>query len=147
MSLRPEQFLGAWSLIDWRIEYDDGRVTRPFGEDATGQLIYAPDGSMSATVCAARRPCFDVANARDATGAQKAHAFASYFHYAGTWRLEDDDLVVHAVEFALNPDMAGTEQRRHARFGGATTLTLSAREETGEGAGRQHILQWKRRHR
>ena len=47
MSLRAEQFIGAWSLIEWRIDYSDGRVTHPFGQNAVGQLIYSADGSMS----------------------------------------------------------------------------------------------------
>ncbi len=135
-----EDFIGAWSLADWRIEYSDGTVTQPFGSNAHGYIIYAPNGIMTASICKAGRTKFGIANARNATDDQKAAAFDSYFHYAGTWQL-DGDHVVHAVTMALNPEMAGTDQRRLAVFDGTGGLTLSALEATKDGS-RRHILQW-----
>lgn len=142
MSHSPEQFVGAWSLVEWRIEYPGGRVTHPFGQDAVGQLLYTADGRMSATVSAARRPAFGIANVRDAADSPKADAFVSYFHYAGEWRVEGDS-VVHSVEFALTPDMVGTEQRRQAQFAG-TSLRLSAEEGNDDDRSRRHVLEWRR---
>ena len=143
MSLAPDSLVGAWSLVDWRIEYRDGRVTRPYGDDASGQLLYSADGRMSATVAAASRARLEQANARKASDVQKAAAFDSFFHYAGTWRIEDDT-VVHSVVFALNPDMVGTEQRRKASLNEANDLELSAGESLDEGSARRHVLTWRR---
>ena len=137
-----EDFIGAWSLVDWRIEYADGAVTQPFGASAQGYIVYAPNGIMTATICKAGRTNFGIANARNATIEQKAAAFDSYFHYAGPWHL-DGDHVVHAVTMSLNPDMAGTDQRRLAVFDRTGGLTLSALEATSSGS-RHHILQWQR---
>ena len=40
---------GAWTLERWEIRYADGRPPGfPFGEAATGLLLYTPDGWMSA---------------------------------------------------------------------------------------------------
>ena len=133
-------FIGAWSLADWRIEYADGTATQPFGANAQGYIIYAQNGIMTASIGKAGRPKFGVVNARNATIEQKAAAFDAYFHYAGPWHL-DGDHVVHAVTMALNPDMAGTDQRRLAVFDGTGGLTLSALEATKDGS-RRHILQW-----
>ncbi|MBK8376255.1 MAG: lipocalin-like domain-containing protein [Sphingorhabdus sp.] len=116
-------------------------MTRPFGEGAHGYIIYSADGTMTASIAKATRPPFGIANARNANAAQKIEAFDSYFHYAGPWRIEDDE-VVHSVTMSLNPDMTGTEQRRLAVFDDADGLTLSAKEALKDGACRHHILQW-----
>lgn len=144
MPHEPAKFIGAWHLVDWRIEYADGAVTRPFGEGAHGYIVYSADGMMTASIAQASRPPFGIANARNASTAQKAEAFDSYFHYAGPWRIEGED-VVHTVTMSLNPDMTGTEQRRLAVFDGAGGLTLSAHETLKDGARRHHILQWQDR--
>lgn len=139
----PTQFIGAWHLVDWRIEYADGALTRPFGDGAHGYIVYTADGIMTATIAKAYRPPFNIANARNASVAAKAEAFDSYFHYAGRWRIEAEE-VVHAVTMSLNPDMTGTEQRRLAVFDGEDGLTLSAREILKNGARRHHILHWQK---
>tara|TARA_R100001244_G_scaffold6593_41_gene8523 strand:- start:5436 stop:5867 length:432 start_codon:yes stop_codon:yes gene_type:complete len=139
----PADFVGAWSLVDWRIEYADGNETRPFGYGARGYIIYSADGTMTACIAKVRRDSFGIANARNASADQKAEAFDSYFHYAGPWRIENEE-VVHAVTMSLNPDMAGTEQRRLAEFDGEGDLTLSAREALNNGGIRHHVLQWTR---
>jgi hypothetical protein len=143
MPHRPEDFIGTWRLVDWRIEYSDGGVTRPFGEGAHGYIIYAADGTMTASIAKGPREKFGLANARNASEDQKAQAFDSYFHYAGPWRIDGED-VVHSVTMSLNPDMTGTDQRRHAQFHGIGELTLSAAEKMRDGAMRLHVLQWAR---
>ncbi len=142
MPHNPEDFIGAWQLVDWRIEYSDGGVTRPFGPEAHGYIVYSVDGTMTASIAKATRPTFGIANARNANADQKAAAFDSYFHYAGPWRIEGEE-VVHQVTMSLNPDMTGTEQRRLAVFDGSGGLSLSAHETLNAGASRHHILQWK----
>lgn len=134
-------FIGAWRLLDWRIEYSDSSVTRPFGEGAHGYIVYSSDGTMTASIAKAERAPFGLANARNASEQQKAAAFDSYFHYAGPWDVDGDE-VVHTVTMSLNPDMTGTQQRRVARFSGDGELTLSAFESTKNGCKRHHILQW-----
>ena len=143
MTIAPEELVGTWALVDWRIEYLDGRVTRPFGVDAAGQLVYSADGHMSASVSRAGRSRLDAANARLASVADKAAAFDGYFHYAGRWHL-DGNTVVHSVDLALNPDFVGSEQRRRVDFDGAQDLQLSADEPVGERGARRHVLAWRR---
>jgi Lipocalin-like domain len=142
MPHKPEDFVGTWQLVDWRIEYSDGGVTRPFGEGAHGYIIYAADGTMTASIAKGSRETFGIANARNAHADQKAQAFDSYFHYAGPWRI-DGEVVVHTVTMSLNPDMTGTHQRRRAQFHANDELTLSAKERLKDGTERQHILLWR----
>lgn len=143
MAYDSERFVGAWTLEDWRIDYEDGRCTRPFGERPTGYLLYSACGVMSASVARSERKRFHQTNARNASIEEKAGAFDSYFHYAGVWRI-DGETVVHAVEMGLNPDMAGTEQRRKAMFlDNGARLQLSADEATAGGV-RRHVLLWRR---
>jgi uncharacterized membrane protein len=99
---------------------------------------------MTASIAKAGRPPFGIANARNASTEQKAAAFDSYFHYAGPWRIEGDE-VVHAVTMSLNPDMTGTDQRRLAVFDSEGGLILSANEALKSGLSRYHVLQWIRR--
>jgi hypothetical protein len=70
-------------------------------------------------------------------------AFTSYFSYAGRWRVDGED-VVHDVLWALNPAMAGTEQRRQMTFAGEHELTLSAEEIDARGRTRRHRIRWRR---
>jgi hypothetical protein len=142
MSHKVEDFVGAWSLVDWRIEYSDGGITRPFGAAAHGYIVYAANGIMVANIAKGARDPFGMPNARNADADQKVGAFDSYFAYAGPWRIEGDE-VVHAVTMSQFPDMTGTEQRRLAVFDGKGGLTLSAREPMKNGASRHHILQWR----
>lgn len=140
--VKIEEITGAWTLIDWRIVYADDAVTHPFGADAKGYIIYAANGLMSASICTNARAGLSQRNARSASTEQKAAAFDSYFHYAGAWRLDGHD-VVHDVTMALNPDMNGTQQRRHAMLDDEV-LTLSAEEGATGGTIRHHILRWRR---
>ncbi len=142
MPHKPQDFIGAWRLVDWRIEYSDGGVTRPFGEGAHGYILYSADGTMTASIAKANRDTFKIANARNASTDQKSAAFDSYFHYAGRWRIEGEK-VVHTVTMSLNPDMTSTDQRRLAVLDGNGGLILSATEAIPNGLERHHILQWR----
>jgi hypothetical protein len=132
---------GAWAYHHWRITYDDGRITEPFGADASGLLLYTADGFMSACIMAGGRPPFASPNPRAATLRERAGAFDGYFSYAGRWRLVRG-VVEHVVSIAANPAMVGTSQFRNARLSGRR-LVLSAEETTARGL-RRHELEWRR---
>jgi len=140
-TLNPEVLHGTWHLVRWEIA-TGGRATQPFGEGATGLLIYAPDGHMSACIAGAGRKPLSSAP-RGAPLMEKAAALDSYFHYAGTWRLIDGPRVEHRVTHALNPNFVGTVQHRHVHLQG-DRMVLSAAEPTPGGTIRQHRLSWRR---
>ena len=138
--VRRSEILGAWAYHAWRITYEDGRITEPFGADASGLLLYTADGFMSACIMAGDRKPFARPNPREATLRERADAFDGYFSYAGRWRLVRG-VVEHIVSVAANPAMVGTSQFRHARLSGRR-LVLSAEETTVRGL-RRLELEWR----
>ncbi|MBL8642461.1 MAG: lipocalin-like domain-containing protein [Rhodospirillaceae bacterium] len=147
MALTKAHLVGAWTFVDWSITTNPGttsaRASRPFQPAPSGYIVYAADGIMSAVIQAGGRAKFPSADIRKRPDAEKANAFDGYFHYAGTWHVDGQN-VVHTVTTALNPNMIGTQQVRHVHLNG-DTLTLSAEEALEGGKGtRRHELIWQR---
>lgn len=136
--------VGAWRLVAWTIEYPaTGRVTQPFGAEPEGLLMYSADGHLSAVIQRPGRARLSRADPNAVSDAEKAAAFAGYLHYAGTWSVADG-CVVHAVEWAMNPNLIGTRQVRRVALAG-DGLELGAEEplET-PGQSRRHRIVWRR---
>lgn len=143
------RLLGSWTLLDWRIEHRDGRdVTRPYGEQPTGLLVYAQDGWMNASIARRERSPLSTPVVRQAPLQEQAQAFVSYFNYAGPFELvEREGLahVIHRVQWSLNPGFVGTVQERRIAFPAAGELVLSADESMGpQRPARHHVLHWRR---
>ena len=143
MSVRVDQLLGSWRLLDWQIRVDgDDGVTRPFGDAPEGLIVYTADGWMSAAIGRRERERLPAdVPFRRIPPPLLADAYLSYFHYAGPYRIEGDE-VIHSVVQSLNPNFPGTEQRRHVAFEGAR-LILSGVEDLGTRV-RRHRLLWER---
>jgi hypothetical protein len=133
---------GTWHLVGWEISRG-GRVSHPFGPDATGMICYTSDGHMSAAIAAAGRAPLTGGNPRTAPQAERIAAHDSYFHYAGRYEILPGPRVVHRVSQSLNPGFVGTEQVRNIHLDG-DVLTLSADEPLPDGTSRHHRLIWKR---
>lgn len=136
--------LGAWELLAWVIEYSDSRDRSwPFGREASGLLLYTPEGLMSAGISRSGRAPFASASARHASAEQKSAAFDGYFHYQGRFRVEAGT-VIHEVRESLNPDFSGTRQIRTIELDG-DSLVLSAQDLVpGSSVRRSHRLHWRR---
>lgn len=135
--------IGSFELISWLIYYPDGRDPGlPFGSNPTGLLQYLSDGSMSATVWRSdRRPFPPDISPRQLDTELIADAFWSYFHYAGTYRVEGDN-VIHSVLHSLNQAMVGTDQVRRMKIDPPFLMLTGLepyRDET-----RRHELNWRR---
>ena len=135
--------LGSWELESWFIHYQDGREPgAPFGSAPSGLLQYHADGSMSATVHRSDRNPFPAGvSPRKIGGDVIVRAYLSYFHYAGTFRVEGDN-VIHTVMHSLNQAMVGTEQVRQMQFD-PPRLTLVGTEAFSDET-RRHELVWHR---
>lgn len=139
----PSQIVGLWTLSTWEVTYGDGRPPRhPFGEDAVGQLLYTEEGQMSVTVVKSSRAKLGRDSIRQVSMPQKAAAFESMFHYAGSYELREA-AVVHHVSMSSNPNLVGTAQFRFASLlGDSLVLSTNANEdESSEGC---HTLTWRR---
>lgn len=66
--------IGAWTLVTYYIEDENGHKEYPLGEKVTGMLLYTPDGYMSAQLMAANRRHFQTNNIHKGTKEEYAEA-------------------------------------------------------------------------
>jgi hypothetical protein len=140
MTLRRADLLGTWQLAHWRIEYQDGRVTLPFGADAGGMLLYGADGWMSATMWTAIRTPVAARSATTEQLVSRAKVLDEYLSYGGRWWL-DGQVIVHEVVQSANPVLIGTRQARAASLQ-RDCLILAAQESVP--TERVHRIEWRR---
>lgn len=145
-ALTADAIVGSWHLLRWSIEYPDGRPSMlPFGEDALGLIVYAPDGWMTATMCRRQRSGLSAPTPARASSASKALAFDEYLSYGGRWRL-DGEVLIHELMLSMNPGLLGSPQRRLARLeADGRQLELIAEEhDAASGRSRRHRIRWTR---
>lgn len=129
--------------MEWRVDYADGRPTTwPFGTDAVGLLVYAPDGWMSATMSCRKRSQLSAPSALKADDGSKARAFQEYLAYSGRWEIVGQR-IAHDVTMSMNPTLVGTRQWREAESRG-DALILAADEALSGGVTRRHSIVWRR---
>jgi hypothetical protein len=142
--------LGTWHLVRWDITYGDGRPpSLPYGEHASGMILYTADGHMSACIARGSRGKLSSDSVRSAPEPERLAAFESYFQYAGPYEIRGEpgrQLVVHSVTQSLNPNFVGTRQIRNMAFAqDGRQLTLSASDTVpGTDVARHHRLVWSR---
>lgn len=142
--MTPSELVGVWNLRSFTVQFSDGRpAVHPYGEAATGRIVYTVDGFVSA-VLSGRRTAVggDLETARRASVSDKAAWFDSYLSYSGRWHLEDNE-VVHAIDTALVPAVVGTEVRRRVTQT-EDGVTLSYTRTPASGVVRTFILSWER---
>ena len=123
-----DELLGHWLIVDWRQDYDDGRVSYPLGQGLRGFIEYGALGMFCVIEQPDRPPL--AASQWTASVTDKAAAYGSYFSYAGDWNIERVDgaqaVIAHQVQHSLYPNWEGGVQRRTARIEDGQ-LVLSAR--------------------
>jgi Lipocalin-like domain len=119
-----QRLVGAWRLVLFE-DLVDGRATYPFGENASGYLIYTADGHMAGLIADADLPsCVPPALARysqlpPCSPAQMQRTLEGSVAYWGTYSLDEaEGVVIHHVERDLTSGLAGTDQRRPYRLEG-----------------------------
>ena len=113
-SLR-EYLLGTWALESYLELAADGSVANaPFGADASGLLIYASDGFMSAFLMPAARRLFASGDWFSPTS-EEAVAASRVIAYSGRYRVDEvAGTVTHEVELSFFPNWSGQNQVRRA---------------------------------
>ncbi|MBM3882834.1 MAG: hypothetical protein FJ387_24445 [Verrucomicrobia bacterium] len=112
-----ERFVGTWKLVSFENRTAEGEVTFPFGEDATGCLIYTAAGRMSVMLSKAGRAPFGTPDPMAVEVEEKAAAFESCIAYAGTYEV-GEGRIIHRLEQCTLPNWIGSEQMRFYRFEG-----------------------------
>jgi hypothetical protein len=134
--------IGTWRLLSWQNRsVEDGQVSYPLGEDATGYIMYNEDGYMFVAIMAPHRLRFAHDDLLSATK-EEAQAEETYLSYCGRYSFEGDK-VVHHVEMSLFPNWIGVDQERLVDLR-RSRLTLSTRALLLRGIQQTAHLIWER---
>ena len=120
------QLLGAWRLTAYIAEGAGGAPIHPLGEDASGYIMYTPDGHVSACCMRQDRPKLGSTDAMGGTQSELASLAAGYLSYAGTFSVDEKaGVVTHHLRVALLPNGLGHDFKRKIILAG-DTLELRA---------------------
>lgn len=122
-----EQVIGAWSLLEYTRENAEGERYYPLGKDATGYLLYTPDGYMSAQLMAQGRPKYTLGDLHTGTPDEMSQAAHGYHAYSGRFEVdEENQTVYHHMEMSMIPNRIGQVQDRKIVIeGDKITITSS----------------------
>ena len=132
--------VGTWALVATQWKRADGRHANPWGEGATGVLMYDGAGHMAAQVMRADRP-IDAAAQAGIDGAMAA-GVPGYIAYFGSYEIRGS-VVEHAVAGASLPAWVGSTHRRRFTIDG-DRLTLSDDVVTSDGVAVEAATTWQR---
>lgn len=133
---------GSWRLVAWRRIKEDGTITYPLGENASGLLVYTSDFKMIVQMFAADRPLIDSSDALGGDAAQRAAAYSTSLAYFGSYEVQDD-VVIHRIDASLYPNWSGTVQSRPFTYDGKE-LVLRTPPTKGEGGTVVNEICWAR---
>jgi hypothetical protein len=139
---QSNDLLGTWRLVSAVATNASGeRDLHPYGQKPSGLLTYTPDGRLTAIIAHdGRRPLSG--DRISAPSAERAEAYATFFAYAGSYKIEGDK-VVHHVEIASVPNWVGTDLVRVVALHG-DRLTLSTPPLSVAGRTQSTELLWER---
>lgn len=138
-----DDLVGSWELTHW--DYTVDGVHRGFvmGEDARGQILYTPEGRMSAILMQADRPPFEVSAFHQGSAEQREAAALTYVSYGGTFDVEGDR-VSHHVAYCLFPDWIGTDLVREVSWDDEQLVLTAVPDITSTGKAVVNRLVWRR---
>lgn len=121
MAELKEQLIGTWKLVRYQDEDKDGNIFFPLGKDATGFIMYNPDGYMSAQLMQQARKAYESGDLHTGTKDEMAEAAHGYVAYSGRFELdEENSTVYHTMEVSMNPTWLGDTQPRLFELEGDT---------------------------
>jgi hypothetical protein len=92
VALTAKDIVGTWRLVSWVEEETETKAQhKNFGDNPSGILTYAADGRMSIIFTDPRR---QAPASPKATDAEAAQLYRGMVAYAGSYRLEDDKVLV-----------------------------------------------------
>ncbi len=134
-----EALIGAWKLAEYSIpdNLNKGEKYYPLGKDATGFILYTPDGYVSAQMMASGRPSYASGRLHTGTAEEMAKAAKGYMAYSGRYEIDEKtNTLTHHMDVSMNPTWLGQAQERFVKLEDDTiTITASANNA---------VLVWKR---
>lgn len=108
-----EQLIGTWKLRTYQDVAEDGTIYYPLGKDATGFIMYNPDGYMSAQLMQQGRPSYASGDLHKGTTEEMATAAEGYVAYSGKFKIDEANATLyHTMEVSMNPTWLGNTQPR-----------------------------------
>jgi hypothetical protein len=140
-----DELVGTWELKSYNLRDGPyGQVVYPFGEDATGLLIYSADGYMSVQLMQANRPLFDRPDTDGGTAAQAAAAASGYLAYSGPFDVDESTGTLrHEATISLLPNWLDRPLLRRSTLQG-NQLTLTGTSTAADGGTIVASLVWTR---
>jgi hypothetical protein len=139
--MRKEDLVGAWRELGREFISGDGSVRADVPR--TSQIMYSADGFMGVvntprqrTRVGEKAPRMDLNGVSEA---ERAQAATDVVAYVGRYELKGDTLH-HTIDAALNPNLVGTTQERHATLEG-DDLTLASPPDA---QGNYFRIRWRR---
>ena len=123
---------GTWYLREAHaVDLQGRRLFDVYGPRPSGVIHYGGDGRMMALITHDGRQRMSGLDRQDATERESAAAYRSSIGYAGSYRL-DGNQVIHHVDVSTYPNWIGTRLRREVRLlDGAVELLTAAQPQNG----------------
>jgi len=139
-----EALVGTWRLQSFEVRSDDGTVTRPFGEEVFGALIYTAEAAVSAQVMRGDRPYVAAGDPQACTPDEAFASFRGCVSYYGAFETDPEGgYVVHHIRRSLFRNWEGQAHKRFVRLDGEQ-LTLSTPPTLFGGTSIVGVLQWQK---
>jgi Lipocalin-like domain len=108
MSELRDRLVGAWDLVAYTWDYDDGRSESPFGAQPAGMIVYTREGQVAVNMMKPDRPAWTVENTVAGTDDEIIQAVRGYIAYSGSYTVDDAARRVdHHIAASLIPNWVG----------------------------------------
>jgi len=112
--MSTNKIIGGWELVAWTMRDEQDNIHYPFGENASGIIMYTLDGYMSANIAASNKNK-DILISQGISLDSILKSKGTYLNYSGTYTLHKSK-IVHHVKISLIPEWIGIEQERNMEF-------------------------------
>ncbi|MDW7695040.1 lipocalin-like domain-containing protein [Flammeovirgaceae bacterium SG7u.111] len=138
-----DRILGAWELVSWVFEDQNGGIVNYFGDNPKGMLMFMDSGYMSVQVSKGERGTFEKPGIDQGTLEERGKAFESYIAYYGRFEEIRPGELSHEVEGSLFPNWVNGKEVRFASLQGSI-LTLSTNLISTEAGGIIFKISWRK---
>lgn len=141
MSALKNLVIGAWALVSFEQESQEGEIIYPLGDEAKGSIYYLPNGYVSVHIMDVNRSeNVDELLYKDM---QLKYNDLGYLAYSGRYHIDEENrIMTHHIEISLYPEWIGGQQVRLIKLDGEY-LQLSSNGPVGPQKIQFRLL-WKR---
>jgi len=137
--------VGAWRLVSFQSQKDNGAVTYPFGEDVKGTIIYTAHGRFAVQLMRGARPRFADPDQMKGTAEEIKTSFEGCIAYFGHYELQAEaGFVIHHIEGSLFPNWEGQPLKRYCQITGDRLQLTTPPTVWGGGGQIVGLLEWQR---